>query len=370
MRYGPFLVPFVLGFVAGLPAQAVEWWQGDFDGALAASEDSAAGMLLLYCWQDPSDSCSAMFGGTLSADDVAPVLGEFVCMGAKRNDDLGRQLLGRYGIESTPTVLFLTPDGAVVDVVAGYVPVADFVAETARIKKGEGTVSALRSAAAADAGDLELQLALVRKLRATGDKKGSLTVIDAIVAGDPKLRNAYAAEAMMLKLTDEVFPPDSSPQDWDIEPLYKFLRKQKNKGVLFLGYDKLASAEYRREDLKAWARFMERAWKSIPRDRVLDWGQGVATLTYRHHKELAKIDKGILKLALKISQKSLNEVEKAQKKTPDKAFLANAMYLHAAVLNVNNKRKDAFALMDEAIATDPKNENLKKAKDYWVKGNK
>lgn len=371
MRHGSILVPFVVAATtaAFTPAQ-VQWWQHDFDSALTAAKDCKAGMVLLYCWHDPNPNCSAMFTGTLSDEKVTPVIGEFVCMGAKRNEDAGRQLVERFHVETVPTILFLDPAGGVVDVVAGYVPVADFLGEIARIKKGEGTVGGLREQAAAKPDDLALQLQLVNKLRATGDHKGSIAVIDAIVAKDEKLQDPHAAEAMLLKLIDEAFPADSAPEHWVTEPLYAFLRRQKNKRVLFLGYERLAAAEYQRDDLKAWAKFVERAWKGIPKDQVQDWGQGIATIGYRRWEDLDKIDKGILKLVLKISKAALGDIEKKQKQSPDKPFLAWAMYLHAAVLNVNNKRKDAFKLMDEAIALDPNNKDLKAAKDHWVAGNK
>ena len=46
------------------------------------------------------------------------------------------------------------------------------------------------------------------------------------------------------------------------------------------------------------------------------------------------------------------------------------MGLHAAILIVNKKRKDALELMDEAIALDPENKNLKAWKANWLQGNK
>ncbi|MCA8975218.1 MAG: hypothetical protein KDC98_10880 [Planctomycetes bacterium] len=373
MRHGPLLVPFAFAvstvFATCLPAQQVEWWQKDLESGLAASADSEAKLLLLYCFRDPDGNCSAMFSGTMSDEKVTPVLATFVCMGAKQGDEAGKELQRRFHVEQLPTTLFLTPEGKVVDVIAGYVPVAEFLAEVDRIKKGDRTLAALREAAAAKPDDLALQLDYMRKLRATGDKPGSLQVIEAIVAKDPKCRKEPAAEAMLLRLTDEVFPPDSSPQSWDVEPLHAFLRQQKNKRVLFLGYRRLAEAAYLQEDLKNWAKFSEHAWKSIPAEEVKRWGQEHATIACRHGKELDAINKAILKLSLKISEKAFEVVEKEQAKAPDKPFLAYAMYLHAGVLKANGKRKEAFKLLDDAIAADPNNKDLKAAKDWWVQGN-
>lgn len=371
--------PSVLQFVLAAPVlfalpqpvlAQVTWWDKEFDGALAAASESKAKMVLLYFWHDPDGNCSAMFGGTLSDAKVTPMMADFVCMGAKDNDEAGKALFKRFGVERVPTILFLAPDATVVDVVTDYVPVAEFTAAIARIEKGEKTVAALRDAAAKAPDDFALQLEYVRKLRATGDKKGSLAVIEAITQKDPQGKNEFAAEAMMLKIIDDIFKPEITPQDVELEPLRAFLAKQKNKRILFLGYDRMAAAEYHRDNLKAAAALAEKAWKNIPPDQVLTWGQNIAAKAYEDWKAYDKIDKGILKTALTISEKALDEVKKDQKAHPDNAFLANAMYLHAAVLNINNKRKEAFALMDQAIATDPKNENLKKAKEQWMDGSK
>jgi tetratricopeptide (TPR) repeat protein len=297
------------------------------------------------------------------------VLADFVCMGVK-DDAAGKPVLERFGISNVPTVLFVDPAGTVVDVVPGYVPVQEFLKEVKRIRAGTDTIPALRSRAGATAADLALQLQLVRKLRAAGDQKGSTQVIADIVAKDPKQASEPAAEAMLLKITDETFRPEVAPQDYDLKPLRQFLDKQKNKRILFLGYDRMAAAEFRRGNIKAAAQHASRAWKSIPPDQVLAWGQNIAGKAYENWQALDKADKDLLKEALAISKRALEEVEKQHKAQPDNPFYGNALYLHAAVQLVNNLRKEAFVTMDKAIAIDPLNENLKKARDRWLDGSK
>lgn len=50
---------------ANLPAQAVTWWDKDFD----AAKDKPADLVVLYCWHGKHDTCAAMFGGTMSNAD-------------------------------------------------------------------------------------------------------------------------------------------------------------------------------------------------------------------------------------------------------------------------------------------------------------
>lgn len=348
---------------------AVEWWMKDLDEGLAVAKDKPAALVLLYCWQDKHDVCSAMFGGTLSAKEVAPLLAEFLCASAK-DDEAGKKLQQRFSVETVPTVLFLDPNGAIVDLMIGYVPLKDFVAGVTRIRAGTDTIPDLRKKAAAAPQDLPLQLRLAQKLRLTKDNAGAATVIDAIVAKDAKQATEAGAEAMLLKLTDEMFRPGVQPKDIDTKPLRLFLGKQKHKRIQFVGYDRLAVAEYRRGDLKAAAEAALRAWKVVPPEEVITLGWSLAAKSYTHFLELEKIDKTLLKQALDISDRTLKEVEKQQKTSPDKPYLASALYLHASVQIINNLRKEAFATMDKAIALDPANENLKAARDRWLDGSK
>jgi hypothetical protein len=365
-----FLALFAALAVVGAPrAQAIEWWQKDLDSALAAAADKPAKSVLLYCWRDGHGACADMFSGTLSDAKVATALAGHLCMAAK-DDAAGKPTLAKYGIESVPTVLLLDPSGAVVDVVTGYVPVAEFLAELKRIGDGKDTIGALRQQAQAAPGDLALQMKLVRKLRSSGDKKGSAAVIAAIAAKDPKFASEPAAEAKLLEICDQTFRPEVTPQDVDLKPLRSFLNAQKNKRILFLGHDRVAGAEYRRQNLKAAAEAAAKAWKNVPPDQVLAYGQNLAGKAYENHEALEKIDKSLLKDALEISKKALDEVEKRHKTAPDGPYLASALYLHASVQIVNNLRKEAFAAMDRAMALNPKDENLKKAKDRWLDGSK
>ncbi len=353
---------------ARVSAQAIEWWQQDLAGALAAAKAEPAAMVALYCWQDDGP-CRDMFQGTLSAASVTAALADFVCMGAK-DDDAGKALWQQYGVTTRPTVLFLDPDGQRVDVAVGYVPATEFLGELQRIRAGTDTIPALRAKVDAAPADHALALALVRKLRLAGDKQGAAVVVDAMLAKDPKFSSEQAAEAMLTRLADQLARPDVAPKDLDVKPLRDFLGKMRHKRVLFLGWDRVAATEFRRGNLKAAAEAAEKAWKYVPPDEVLPWGQRMAGKAYENWQALDKIDKDLLKRALEVSEKALDVVEKRHQETPDNVFYANALYLHAAVQMVNNQRKDAFASMDKAMALDPTNENLKKARDRWLDGSK
>ena len=131
-----------------------------------------------------------------------------------------------------------------------------------------------------------------------------------------------------------------------------------------------AQVHWARGEVKDAASYADKAWKCVPKDRLIDWGQRMTGFAYRNWADLDKVNKSILKNALKASKATMKAIEQRNKQQPDPAFLANAMGLHAAILIVNKKRKDALDLMDEAIALDPNNKSLKAWKANWLQGNK
>ena len=367
MRRTASWITLVALLTAALPAQ-VTWWDKDLAAALSASADKPAAMVMLYCWETSGD-CEAMFSGTMSDKQVTDPLAEFVCMGVQ-NDDAGKDTWARYKIDRTPTVLFVSPDGAVVDSVIGYATIVDFAATLKRVRSGAETIPALEESVEAGAASMaEMQL-LMQKLLAIQEQDRAKQVIDAMIQKDPKAKSAEAAEAMLWKITSETLGDDVAAADMDVGPLRRFLKGQRNKRVQFLGYDRMAQVHWARGEVKEAASFADKAWRCVPKDRVIDWGQRMTGFAYRNWSDLDKANKSILKNALKVSKATMKAVEKRDKQQPDPAFLANAMGLHAAILIVNKKRKDALDLMDEAIALDPNNKNLKAWKANWLQGNK
>lgn len=358
-----FLAPLLLSVAV---AQETTWFQGTFDAALPTAKDSKAGLLLLYCWQDNSGECETFYQGTVQDKKSVVAMADFVCFGAKKEDAAGGKVHERFKVERTPCVLFLKADGTVEDVLVGGLATAEFVAELERIKSGKDTIGAMQKAAAEKPADLALQLRLAKKLRASGDRDGAAKVVAAILEKDPKGQSEAAAEAMLQSICDATFRPEITPQDVDLKALKEFILKQKNKRILFLAHDRVMAAEWRREDIKAATAACAQAWKIIPPEEVLDWGNRVVARAYEFRKDL---DKAQQRLMLDIARKSIAEAEKEAKARADgDLWLADRLYTFAAAQYVNNMRKEAFATMERAITLAPKNEDLKKALDAWKDG--
>lgn len=359
---------FVLVLPGLAAAQETKWFHEGIDAALTAAGSAPSGMVLLYCWQEGNDECKAFYEGIEKDPGVVAAMADFVNVSANKAQPAGEAMLARFAITRVPTVLFVKPDGSVEDVLSGVLSPVEFAAEVQRVRSGKDTIGSLRAAAAAKPNDLALQVALGRKLRASGDAAGAEKIFDAVVQKDPKGTAEPAAEVLFLRICDRTFRPEIAPQDVDLKELKEFLIKVKSKRIQFLGHDRIMAAEWRREDLKAATQACIQAWKNIPPDEVMDWGNRVVARAYEFRKDL---DKAQERLMLDIARKSIAEAEKAAKTRSDgKQFLAERLYTFAAAQYVNNQRKEAFAAMERAIELDPKNENLVKALEAWKSGAK
>ncbi|MCK5942240.1 MAG: hypothetical protein KAI24_09755, partial [Planctomycetes bacterium] len=301
-RHAFACLPALLAATLCAPLSAQVNWLTDLDAACAAAKDKPSKAVLLYCWQDNHDTCAAMFSGTMSDKKIEALLADFACLSVKRDDDEGKKLQERYGITVMPTVIFVDPEAKVLDWLPGYSTIDQFGKDLQRIKDGKQTIPALRQRFAEEPSDMQAAMMLVQKLRLAGDLAGSHVVIEKMIAVDPKAKSEEAAEAMLWKINDETFKPGTAPADVDLTELRRFLSKQRNKRIKFLGYDRMATAEYQRDDLKAAAKAAMQAWKAIPDDRVIEWGQRMSRIAYQRWKELDETNKRLLKDALKISK--------------------------------------------------------------------
>lgn len=347
-------------------AQETRWNTESWDAALAAAKDAKAGLVLVYLWRDKDDDCAAFYQDTIVDKSVVQAMADFVCVSAKKEDPQGEKLHQRFHVERVPCVLLVKPDGTVEDVLLGVLSVAQFNAELVRVRSGKGTIGAVRAEAAARPADLALQWQLARKLRFSGDREGSTKVVDAMLAKDPKFQSEPAAEAKLERICENIFKPETEPKAVDLKELKEFTISQKSKRILFLCWDKMAAAEWRREDIKAAAAACAQAFKNAPNDEAMDWGNRVVARAYEFRKDL---DPGQQKLLLDIAKKAITLAEEAAKTRSDgKQFLAARLYTFATAQYICNLRKEAFATMDRAIAMDPANENLKKALEAWKSG--
>src|SRR5687767_3851930 len=78
--------------------------------------------------------------------------------------DLAKSLGERYGVRGYPTLLIVDAEGGEIDRIVGYGGLPGFTAEIERIRKGEGTLPALRAKHQAAPDDVEAALAYASRL--------------------------------------------------------------------------------------------------------------------------------------------------------------------------------------------------------------
>lgn len=149
--------------------------------------------------------CRRLEQDVFGREDVAKAMEAFVCLSVDAEKGEGVELAKRYGAHGYPTLVVVDAAGDEVDRIVGYLPPDRFLAEIARIGKGEGTLPALKAKVAAEPENAEAVLAYAEKLAATqpteadrllevlGEKvKGKDRALEARVLG---VRARFADEA-------------------------------------------------------------------------------------------------------------------------------------------------------------------------------
>ena len=264
----------------------LKWEYGPYAGALAKAREQGS-PLLVYFWRDGSEMCGRLYTESLAAEDSSEVLDGYVCYSAKLDDETGAKVFQHFGVQTMPTVLMLNSDGAVEDGIIGYIDGEGFRKEVARIRSGVDTVPAWREKVAENPKDLELAYKLALKLQDLGDSDGHDEIIERIRKKDPKSRTLTGADVAWRSTMKQILKATNDPKEADIAPMYAFLEKCTHDDVLFTGWDWVSRMEYSKGNREAMRLAARRAWKHIPEDKVMDWGNETALKAYGMREELS-----------------------------------------------------------------------------------
>lgn len=255
----------------------IEWQSGELTKSLARAE-LAGQPLLLYFWMDGSQHCQNLWGQTLTQPAAVTALQQFVCHSADVATPAGSKLVQRFGIETLPSLLVVTANGAVDDAMLGFVPLAAFLSEAQRITNGTGTVTALRAAVDAAPDDLDRRFALGQKLEFVGDEAAGDAMFQSIRAADPEGRTTPGAELLLFDIRNQILDRASDrndPATWDLAPLYRRLRQTKQPTVLWKGWSFLSRIEGERGAPREQVAAYAAAWPHAPAVERDEWGSDV-----------------------------------------------------------------------------------------------
>lgn len=314
--------------------------------------------VLLYFWMEGSDHCADLWNQTLAKPGATKDLLPFVCHSAKATSKVGRELVQRYRVTTLPTLLVVTPAGAIDDAVLGFVPPAIFASEMQRVIAGTQTVSSLRAAAAADPKDLSKRFALTQKLRFVGDRAGANALVESIRRDDPEGTTMAGAEVLLFDIRQKIIAAAPSKEDvtsWELKPMYGRLLQTKQKTVLFKGYSWLATTQGQRGDRGKQREAWRMAWPHAPAVQASEWG-GEVLLNYWNQREdsLATKDRNT---ARSIAAHLLAEIEgdPTQTTKEQRAFLLRCA---ACGLAVGGKLMQARKLIKRAVELQPEDGEL------------
>jgi len=343
----------------------IEWFQGTYEAALskAAEEDR---LVFIDFWTDWCVWCKRLDADVFSQDTVAQAMSEIVCVSMDAESEAGAPVAKRFNVKAFPTLVLLNSDGSVRDMIAGYLPPEEFIAEIERIQADEGTISGLRRQVAAEPSNVAARFALATKLTDLGDTDGYAEQIAAIRKLDPEGNSVAMRTVRLQELSDQVEAMAKEGKYAQLDDLLAFLGQEAARGggaeadtgLLFDGYQlawqieefhtRLAAADdseqavvddYARREL-AMAR---KAWEHVPEDYRSGFGNQLAWHAWERRDTISDDYKGF---ALKVARGAAAAMK-------DNVNLLDTL---ACVLFMNGDREGALKQVHRCIELDPDNQ--------------
>lgn len=373
------LPTLALTLALAAPEAQIDWYAGPFMSAQGVARE-AEQSVLIYFWSDQSKQCGKLYQETLMNEKLASATEDFVVFSANTGEDAGYKLVERFHVTTLPTLLVVSPDGQVEDAILGYIGVEGLVDELARIERGEGTVSALRTAATQNPKDLEARYTYAIKLSDVGDKDGFKAERAGIYAADPKSRELVTSRLHLFELREGAYASEEEAKTCDLKPMKDFLAKNEHAEVLYEGWSWVAGMASYQEDLEAARSAQMTRWEYVPESAAAKVGFEITNEFCEQREELDRAEK---KFALRVAKQSLESVELWQdaegcgegcrcggctsgcvgdkwdsELKPKQLYLARSYDTLARAYSLNGKRKDALAANAKSLELAPESEQF------------
>ncbi|MCE9594263.1 MAG: thioredoxin family protein [Planctomycetes bacterium] len=336
----------------------VAWFPGSYAQALVRARANES-LVMLDFWADWCRPCRRMGKKTFSDDQVVAELCNVVCFSVDTQSKSGKVLAERFAIKKLPTYVWLSPDGALRDVVTGYLDPEPFRREVERIHDDRGTISDLWRRIQADTHDLDARWLLARKLRTVGDEKGAEQQMRAIAELD---REGKSLPMRLAKLEDVLARSydsfDERTHSYKVAELEQFLAGETYDQVLFEGWfahgrmqgvhvGELRQVGAPKEELRTaalaqLATYREKVW---PRRYAGREAYAANEIAWCHWQAADFIDEPAKRFALEVA-KAAAEIE------PDDAAILDTL---ACCHWMNGEFARARELVERCIQLEPKN---------------
>ncbi|MBI5431307.1 MAG: thioredoxin family protein [Planctomycetes bacterium] len=340
----------------------VPWFEGTYAQALARARTNDS-LVLLDFWAGWCRPCRRMGKTTFSDATVVAELCGVVCVSVDTESNSGKVLCERFGVKKLPTLVWLSPDGELRDVVTGFHGPDEFRRELARIRADRDTLAALERRVLANTEDLDARWRLARKLRDLGDTKGAQYQLRAIAELDREQKSLPMRLAKLEALLTRSYATfDERAHGYDLGGLEAFLAGETEPQVLFEGWfaharmqgvhveelrrRKAPKDELRTAALAQLATYRERAWPHRYPERTAHAANEIA---WSHWEAAEFLDDDAKRFALGVA-------ELAAAAEPDQAAILDTL---ACCRWMNGDHDRARELVERCIALEPKNPEWK-----------
>ena len=326
-----YLIVLATASVLTVPTQPPEWVH-----SLAEAQSQARTLdqpILIYCWADGSDYCTKLYQDTLSNKESAGEMADFVCYSAKHGDAGTKQVFETYGVTTLPTILFVEPGGKAEDLIQGFIPVDSFVAELARVKRGDGTVTdlenKLKAAAPGSDADVEARWLLAGKVQAFGQNERHDKLMASIRSIDPKGNTLIGSRLLLNEIVNHIVGSEDGQRsdqaseddaqrkkgmaEWDLAPLYTHAKHAKLRAAKHEAWSRIGNLEVQKADMQAAFDAFHMAWKTCPEDKVVDWSNNVARWVIKRGDHSTSKEK---KFALELAESALKTLKAQSQQAP------------------------------------------------------
>ena len=188
-------------------ANELEWFDGPFSNAVGQARQNDQ-WVMVYFWRDGSEYCSQLWQETLTRPEAAAALDDHLLVSAAHGDGRTAALYERFGVQTLPSLVFVSPEGQVEDGIFGFIDVNGFVGEVERIESGVQTVSGLRGELAekeeGSEDELGLRLVLAQKLSELGQGEEGERLVASVRESDPNGRTRPGNRLLLDELLREI----------------------------------------------------------------------------------------------------------------------------------------------------------------------
>jgi hypothetical protein len=291
---------------------------------------------------------------------VVAEMKDIICLNIDAESETGAPIAKRYGIRGYPALLLLSSDGKAEDQIGGYLPPDAFKKEIQRVRSGKGTASDLRNKVAANGSDLKVRFELASKLKSLGDTAGHDAQIAEIRKLDPQGKSLPMRQIAFQEVSEKINAGFQKNQTVNTSLMTAFLEEETHPELLFQGWSSLgqmhgflgkrasdagddAAADEHQGELRS---AMRMAWKYVPTEQVVGFGNSLAWTFYEARDALSADDKAFaLEVAAKAAETSKDDV--------------NVLDTYACCLAMNGKKDEAIRQVQRCIELDPENQQWK-----------